>query len=176
MRQSLSLWKLASQTSDQLNLTPFWVSLVKTDAIVDKSFINQCLAKPRKLLTSITDVGLGQLSTASTLLGSTCSLCSDKTCPKKLTLFSQNSHLENIAFNLCSLRVYSTILKYCANSSKLLEYTSISSTNTTINYPHTPKNLIHRIHKRCKCISESCAKHCFGYITFSHSQLVMSRA
>ena len=50
-----------------------------------------------------------------------------------LTRSSQNSHLLNLAYSLCSLSRVSTIQRCWACSSSFLEYIMISSMNTTTN-------------------------------------------
>ena len=74
-----------------------------------------------------------QFSTSCTLLGSTEIPSGVKTCPKNCTRSNQNSHLLNLAYNLCSLNQANTIRRCWACSSLSLEYIRISSMNTTTN-------------------------------------------
>src|SRR4051812_3497682 len=78
-------------------------------------------------------LGTSHSVTAVTLLGSIATPSPDTTCPRNPTVLSQNSHLLNLAYSLCSLR-FSIISRRCFScSASSLEYISMSSINTTTN-------------------------------------------
>src|ERR1041385_3087813 len=52
---------------------------------------------------SPTDAGVSHSVTVETLDGSIATPSPDTTCPRNPTSFNQNSHLLNLAYNLCSL-------------------------------------------------------------------------
>jgi len=85
------------------------------------------------VIASNTDLGDFQFRTSCTLLGSTEMPLGVRTCPKNCTRSNQNSHLLNLAYNLCSLNQVSTIRRCWACSSLFLEYIKMSSINTTTN-------------------------------------------
>ena len=74
-------------------------------------------APPRKKLqTSVTVFGCFQLVTASTFTESTATPSSDNMCPRKAIFVSQNSHLLNLAYSLCTLNFSKTTLRCCSCS------------------------------------------------------------
>src|SRR4051812_36067833 len=82
---------------------------------------------------SPTFLGDSHSVTEATLLGSTTTTFADTTSPRNPTSFNQNSHLLNLAYNLCSLS-FSIIRRRCSSCSfSSLEYMSMSSMNTMIN-------------------------------------------
>src|SRR3954468_12324996 len=82
---------------------------------------------------SVTLAGDFQPSTALTFSGSRAIPSWVSTWPRKPTCLNQNSHLLNLAYNWCLLNSPSTILRCSACSSGVLQYTRISSMNTTTN-------------------------------------------
>src|SRR3954466_7464994 len=82
---------------------------------------------------SPTDTGVSHSVTVETLDGSTANPSPDTTCPRNPTSFNQYSHLLNLAYNLCSLSFSNTKRKCASRSCSFLEYTNISSMNTTTN-------------------------------------------
>src|SRR3954464_12358175 len=68
-----------------------------------------------------------------TFAGSTATPSPDTTCPRNPTSFSQNSHLLNLAYNLCSLSFSNTKCRCASFSCSFLEYTNISLINTPTN-------------------------------------------
>src|SRR4051812_23702775 len=82
---------------------------------------------------SPTDAGVSHSVTVETLDGSTATPSLDTTCPRNPTSFSQNSHLLNLAYNWCSLSFSNTKRRCASCSCSFLEYTNISSMNTTTN-------------------------------------------
>ena len=80
-----------------------------------------------------TVVGRSHFVIASTLVGSTDILSFDTTCPRKETCRNQNLHLENLAYNLCSLKVVRTFRRCSSCSRLVLEYMRMSSMNTITN-------------------------------------------
>src|SRR4030065_1325611 len=89
--------------------------------------------KPRKLLISVTDLRVSHCDTTSTLDGTTAIPLPEITCPRKLTSFNQNSHLDNLAYSFFSFNTCNTIFKCSACSSSVLEYIKMSSIKTTTN-------------------------------------------
>ena len=128
-------WKLCSHSSFQSYFIPFLVSRVNGAAISEKCSTNHLyyLAKPKKLQTSETFLGCSQLTIASIFLRSTKIPAPKITCLRKTTSLSQNSHLENLAYNSLSLRVWRTIRKCIACLSTFLEYTNMSSIKNMTN-------------------------------------------
>src|SRR4051812_36493762 len=82
---------------------------------------------------SPTVVGVSHSVTVETLDGSTTTPCPDTTCPRNPTSFEKNSHLLNLACNLCSLTFSNTKRRCASCSCSFFEYTNISSMNTTTN-------------------------------------------
>src|SRR4030065_2878253 len=89
--------------------------------------------KPRKLIISVTDLGVSHCDTASILDGSTAIPLPEMIWPRKLTSFNQNSHFDNLAYNFFSFNTCNTIFKCSACSSSVLEYIKMSSIKTTTN-------------------------------------------
>src|SRR3954464_1629841 len=105
---------------------------------------------------SPTVVGVSHSVTVETLDGSTTTPSPDTTCPRNPTSFNQNSHLLNLAYNLCSLSFSNTKCRCASCSCSFLEYSNISSMNTTTNLSkNSIKHLIHHIHEVCRSISQS---------------------
>src|SRR4051812_3537157 len=90
-------------------------------------------SKSQKLRISPTFLGASHSVTAVTLFGSTAIPSPDTTCPRNPTVLSQNSHLLNLAYSLCSLSFSIIILRCFSCSASSLEYISMSSINTTTN-------------------------------------------
>src|ERR1041384_7530629 len=91
---------------------------------------------------SPTVVGVSHSVTVETLDGSTATPSPDTTCPRNPTSFNQNSHLLNLAYNLCSLSFSNTKRKCASCSCSFLEYTNISSMNTTTNFSKNSINTL----------------------------------
>ena len=84
----LRLCKISSQSSDHTNGIFCLVKFVNWEETEENPLTNRryYLAKPTKLLTSVTLLGLTQLFTASIIDGSTITHSLETTCPKTLNL------------------------------------------------------------------------------------------